>query len=628
MSAKEMKLAIRPAIGEVVRINDEWFSGNTGTIRFSEACCLGFVVLCIVDLLNLLDIVGLFNLLDIVGFFNHLDFLNLLDFFIICDSFDGFYSFMFLCGGVLASPQRMARPAGGLLGSESESRTSALRFNEKDFNFNSLDPELAAKLKQLLSVGPFEAEDAIKTVADDEEVQVVEETDKVQVVEKTDKAQEVEEANDIQKVEETDNVQEVEEVNNAQDEKTKTPSFRETNSSSITGEPLVIDPDNLPDGWACMDKVMMVEEIEYTDEERCTHIVEQSCHDTFQTRFKAEEIEECKEKFLKSCTIEYNAVPKMEKVEVCHQPMVRNCSIQGEEVCSEEYETVCDTQYHENEVEDDIPQCETTVTENVCDVAGKCTKVPRQECSLMKMNSTRLTPDTDCRQEIREVCGPEACPLTRGPKICAQQIKTFVQEVPEEICHLNPQKVCSPVSKIVPRLELEVKCIDVPREVCSTVQVEAKKVQRPTVKKWCGPTAAALVAPPEEALVAPPEEALVAPLEEALVAPPEEALVAPPEEALVALPEEALVAPPEEALVALPEEALVALPEEALVAPPEEALVGLPEEALVALPEEALVAPPEEVLVAPPEEVLVAPQEALVPPQESLLAPQEALVAP
>eukprot|EP00095_Tigriopus_kingsejongensis_P004726 snap_masked-scaffold931_size79642-processed-gene-0.8 protein:Tk04726 transcript:snap_masked-scaffold931_size79642-processed-gene-0.8-mRNA-1 annotation:"hypothetical protein" len=201
-------------------------------------------------------------------------------------------------------------------------------------------------------------------------------------------------------------------------------------------------------------------------------------------------IEECKEKFLKSCTIEYNAVPKMEKVEVCHQPMVRNCSIQGEEVCSDEYETVCDTQYHENEVEDDIPQCETIV-EEVCDAAGKCTKVPRQECSLMKMNSTRLTPETDCRQEIRQVCGPEACPLTRGPKICAQEVKTFVQEVPEEICHLNPQKVCSPVSKIVPRLELEVKCIDVPREVCSTVQVEAKKVQRPTVKKWCGPTAAA-----------------------------------------------------------------------------------------------------------------------------------------
>eukprot|EP00095_Tigriopus_kingsejongensis_P006400 snap_masked-scaffold1351_size46012-processed-gene-0.1 protein:Tk06400 transcript:snap_masked-scaffold1351_size46012-processed-gene-0.1-mRNA-1 annotation:"hypothetical protein" len=249
---------------------------------------------------------------------------------------------------------------------------------------------------------------------------------------------------------------------------------------------LTIDPENPPEGWNCMRKVMMVEEIQYETEERCTHIIEESCHDTFETRFKTEEVEECKEKFIKNCFIEYNAVPKMEKVQVCQQPMVRDCESEGELVCSNEYETVCETTYHENEVEDEIPQCET-VSEDICDAAEKCTKVPKQVCTLMKMNSTKLTPETDCRQEVREVCGPETCPLVQGPRVCANEIKTFVQDIPEEKCHLSPQKVCNPVNKIVPKLELSTNCIDVPREVCSQVQVAAKKTQKPAVKVWCGP---------------------------------------------------------------------------------------------------------------------------------------------
>ncbi|XP_059088675.1 uncharacterized protein LOC131884809 isoform X1 [Tigriopus californicus] len=255
--------------------------------------------------------------------------------------------------------------------------------------------------------------------------------------------------------------------------------------NSTSSGVLSINPEVLPEGWTCMDKVMMVEEIEYTDEIQCTHILDESCHETYETVFKTEEVEECKEKFLKNCYIEYHAVPRSEKLEVCQQPMIRDCDAQGDEVCSNEYETVCETTYHENEVEDEIAQCVSDPTE-VCNDNGKCTNVPRQVCNVMKMNSTKLTPETDCRQEVREVCGPESCPLTQGPRVCANEIKTFVQDVPEEVCHLNPQRICNPTNKIIPKLEQRVKCIDVPREVCSTVQVEAKKVSRPVVKKWCG----------------------------------------------------------------------------------------------------------------------------------------------
>ncbi|XP_059088680.1 uncharacterized protein LOC131884812 isoform X2 [Tigriopus californicus] len=249
---------------------------------------------------------------------------------------------------------------------------------------------------------------------------------------------------------------------------------------------LTINPETLPVGWDCMDKVMMIDDIEYTDEIQCTHIAEESCHNTYETVFKATQIEECKEKFKKDCYIEYKTVPRTEKIEICQEPLIRDCEAQGENVCSNEYESVCETTYHENEVEDDIPQCES-IKEEICNANSKCTKVAKQVCNLMKMSSTKLTPETECRQEVREVCGPELCPISKGPKVCANELKTFVQEVPEERCNLTPIKVCNPVSKIVPRLELKMECIDVPREICSTVPVEAKKIQRPVIKKWCGP---------------------------------------------------------------------------------------------------------------------------------------------
>ena len=43
-------------------------------------------------------------------------------------------------------------------------------------------------------------------------------------------------------------------------------------------------------------------------------------------------------------------MPKAEKVEICQEPLVRDCDAEGENTCSVEYETVCETVYHENEV--------------------------------------------------------------------------------------------------------------------------------------------------------------------------------------------------------------------------------------------------------------------------------------
>ena len=47
--------------------------------------------------------------------------------------------------------------------------------------------------------------------------------------------------------------------------------------------------------------------------------------------------------------------------------------------------------------------------------------------------------------------------------------------------------MCNKVNRIIPSLEPKSECLDVPKEICTKVQVEASKVKRPQIKIWCGP---------------------------------------------------------------------------------------------------------------------------------------------
>ena len=67
------------------------------------------------------------------------------------------------------------------------------------------------------------------------------------------------------------------------------------------------------------------------------------------------------------------------------------------------------------------------------------------------------------------------------------EVKTVVQEVPEESCQMAPRKDCSMETQIIPSLEAVEECVDVPKEICSMVQVNPRTIRTPTVKKWCGP---------------------------------------------------------------------------------------------------------------------------------------------
>lgn len=242
-------------------------------------------------------------------------------------------------------------------------------------------------------------------------------------------------------------------------------------------------------GERCVDKVVMVEETEYDDHIECHHSYSQRCHTTYTTDFTPQQEEECEENFKKSCFIEYRKVASPEKVRFCHTPLIFEGT--GPEECKTYYESQCETRYHEHDVTDDVVECNTVQDEKCEDVTQgytteqKCTKWPRQECTTSQQNVKKYSPETECKKVPTELCGPGGPEPTPGPEECFDKDEVVVQEVPEETCNLEPQRICKHVTKLVPVLKPAEECVDVPKEVCSRSRKNPRTVQKPVVKKWC-----------------------------------------------------------------------------------------------------------------------------------------------
>merc|ERR1712147_500851 len=71
------------------------------------------------------------------------------------------------------------------------------------------------------------------------------------------------------------------------------------------------------DGKRCIDKVEMIEEIEYDDVVQCDHSYDRRCHTTYVTQYEQ---------------IAFN-----ETAEICRTPLVKDCDVQGPEICRTEY---------------------------------------------------------------------------------------------------------------------------------------------------------------------------------------------------------------------------------------------------------------------------------------------------
>jgi hypothetical protein len=134
-------------------------------------------------------------------------------------------------------------------------------------------------------------------------------------------------------------------------------------------------------------------------------------------------------------------------VKKCHTPVSKVCNGKGPEECATLYESSCSTKYKEKQL-------------------GK------------------FVGDTACEKIPVEVCGA-GCTYQEGAEECHDQEVTSVIDIPEEVCDLNPQKICKFITKLVPKLEPVQECSSVPKESCQLKFSKPEVAKTPLITKWC-----------------------------------------------------------------------------------------------------------------------------------------------
>ena len=56
---------------------------------------------------------------------------------------------------------------------------------------------------------------------------------------------------------------------------------------------------------------------------------------------------------------------------------------------------------------------------------------------------------------------------------------------PEEVCDLQPSTTCKLVTNLVPHLESQTVCKDIPKEVCHLRLASPRIVKKPVTLRWC-----------------------------------------------------------------------------------------------------------------------------------------------
>jgi hypothetical protein len=62
---------------------------------------------------------------------------------------------------------------------------------------------------------------------------------------------------------------------------------------------------------------------------------------------------------------------------------------------------------------------------------------------------------------------------------------TTLVDVPEEVCDLNPQKVCKFQTKLVPKLKPSHECTIIPKETCHLKFSPPQEVDKVLLTRWC-----------------------------------------------------------------------------------------------------------------------------------------------
>jgi len=241
----------------------------------------------------------------------------------------------------------------------------------------------------------------------------------------------------------------------------------------------------------CVSKQEIVEEIEYDDVLTCNHKYKQKCHTSYNTNYQTVQQEQCTEKFKKICFLGYSDLIYNTNVTVCTESWVKNCALNGTKSCKIGYETKCSKKQEEHEVVEDVVVCKNEMINKCSDeISGytsktKCSQWPRKVCTISKKNVKKFIHTTSCTKEPVELCALSGCQIVPGPEECQDKIVTIVQKVPKEECNLEPYKTCILVTKLLPKLEQEKTCQDVPQEACTMSKVNQRKVTKPLLQKWC-----------------------------------------------------------------------------------------------------------------------------------------------
>merc|ERR1712198_279353 len=244
-------------------------------------------------------------------------------------------------------------------------------------------------------------------------------------------------------------------------------------------------------GQRCIDKVEQVEEIEYDEIEECNHSYDKKCHTSYSTEYDAQQEEECDDNYKKACDITYSPHAQNVTVKVCMTPLVKDCNLSGPEVCRTEYISECWTKNDPHIVVDDVADCRTEFIEKCVETQSgyvteqDCKKWPKERCTIKKEQRAKFNPVTKCEKVPQELCGPSGCGFVPGPEECHEEVKTVVTDIPEEVCDLTPQRKCSHVTKLVPKLTPVEECVDVPKEICQKTKGNPRTVLKNVTKKWC-----------------------------------------------------------------------------------------------------------------------------------------------
>ena len=205
------------------------------------------------------------------------------------------------------------------------------------------------------------------------------------------------------------------------------------------------------DGSLCVTKVKMVEKYEKQQVKECWHQNVTQCHETYVTEFKPNQERQCEENFWKACKITFKERSFNYTLTTCMTPLVKNCdppkgygAPEPKTVCKTWYESTCNTTYNAEE-----------------------------------------KPQTWCTKEPRKICAPDNCRIEPGEQICHDKVLESTVQKPEEVCDLQPQTQCRLVTLLVPHLESQTVCKDIPKEVCHLKLDHPKMVKKPVKLKWC-----------------------------------------------------------------------------------------------------------------------------------------------